>query len=83
MSGTRHRWVRLREHVYVCKRCGTGKVNAEKEPGWWVTTYHCPNGFSAESRVVPPCEPGPKTVAALAKYADVIAAGGVPKEARS
>lgn len=75
-----HRWVRLREHVYVCRICGTGRVNAEA-PGGWATTYHTPDGRSSVELHVPPCRPGQKTSAVLHKYAELIASGGVPKHA--
>lgn len=68
-----HRWVKLRLHVYICRKCGTGKVNAHRG-GEWITTYHRPTGESVESRHVPPCEVGPRTRRYLATYSDVIAA---------
>jgi hypothetical protein len=78
----RHRrWIRLRPHVYICTTCGTGKIHA-REGGAWVVTYHAPDGRSFTARQVPACEVGPKTAAALEKYAALITAGGVPKEHR-
>jgi len=68
----RHRWVKLRLHVYICGQCGTGKVNAERG-GEWVATYHCPDGKAVESSHVPPCERGVKTAAYIEKYQDEIA----------
>lgn len=73
------RWIRLREHFYICRHCGTGKENIELG-GTWGTVYHTPDGVSRTWRFTPPCQPGPRTAAALAKYAELIAAGGVPKE---
>lgn len=75
----RHRWVRLREHVYICRVCGCGKVN-EMIGNQWQTTYHRPDGTSVVASTVPVCLTGPITLAAVGKYADLIAAGGVPKE---
>lgn len=69
----RHRWLKLRLHVYICRKCGTGRVNAQVAGGWR-TTYHRPDGTSEVLSHVPPCERGPKTDAALAKYATELAA---------
>lgn len=67
----RHRWQKLRVHVYICWTCGTGKVNALRA-GMWETTYHRPDGTSVVSTHVPPCERGPLTDKYLARYADVL-----------
>lgn len=75
----RHRWTRLREHVYICRKCGCGKVN-EKIGNEWQTTYHRPDDISEIANAVPACVVGPRTNAAIDKYADLIAAGGVPKK---
>jgi hypothetical protein len=56
----RHAWTKLRIHVYVCRRCGTGKEN-EQRGVEWVTTYHRSDGSSVESARVPPCDVGPNT----------------------
>lgn len=69
---SRHKWVKLRIHVYICRVCGTGKVNAE-EHGSWFTTYHKPTGESVVSRHTPPCDVGPKTTKYLERYAAEIA----------
>lgn len=69
----RHRWLKLRLHTYICRKCGTGRVNALVSGGWQ-TTYHRPDGTSEVLSHVPPCERGPKTDAALAKYATELAA---------
>lgn len=64
----RHKWVKLRLHVYICGKCGMGKVNAN-EAGHWVTTYHLPSGESRPAAHTPPCAPGALTAKYLAKYA--------------
>lgn len=67
----RHKWQKLRIHVYICLMCGTGKVNALQR-GQWVTTFHRPDGTSVVGRHTPACEVGPKTQQYLAAYSDVI-----------
>lgn len=69
----RHRWVKLRIHVYICRDCGMGRENSERSPGDWVTTFHAPTGESRIAPRVPPCVTGPRTAQALAKYATQIA----------
>jgi hypothetical protein len=69
----RHRWVKLRVHVYICRKCGTGKVNAPDAQGNWFATFHRPDGTSLRSAHVPVCEVGPYTERYLAKHADAIA----------
>jgi hypothetical protein len=61
--------VKLRLHVYLCRKCGTGKVNAQDATGRWTPTWHRPDGTSIAASTTPPCEVGPKTAAALQKYA--------------
>lgn len=68
----RHRWTKLRDHVRICTKCGTGKVNALGKDGWFAT-FHRPDGTSQVRRHVPACEVGPLTDKYLAKYADVLA----------
>lgn len=63
----RHTWLKLRLHVYICRACGTGKVNARRS-GAWETTYHRPDGTSVVSAHVPACEVGPLTKKYLANY---------------
>lgn len=63
----RHRWAHPREHLYLCRRCGTAKVNA-LERGEWIATWHQPDGSTQRGGTTPPCEPGAKTDAYLAKY---------------
>lgn len=72
MTPRRHSWLKLRIHVYICRRCGCGKVNAQREGGAWFATFHLPTGASVESRTVPACEVGPMTAAALGKHRDAI-----------
>ena len=69
----RHAWVKLRLHVYVCRKCGTGKVNSESG-GVWLSTFHGPRGETVTGPHVPPCEPGPLTQKYLTKYAAEVAA---------
>ena len=72
MSTTRHRWVKLRVHVYICRVCGTGRVNSCDETGW-SATWHRPDGTAVVAPpTTPPCVKGPRTEAALAKYAQQI-----------
>lgn len=68
MTPRRHSWLKLRIHVYICRRCGCGKVNAQREGGAWFATFHLPTGESVESAKVPACAPGPETARFLAKY---------------
>jgi hypothetical protein len=68
----RHRWVKLRLHVYVCRHCGTGKENSQAGGGW-IQTYHQPTGRSVVLSKVPACEAGPHTARYLAKHAAMLA----------
>lgn len=68
----RHRWVKLREHTYLCRDCGTAKVNSQ-DGGQWIQTYHLPTGRSVVLSKVPRCETGPHTARYLAKYAELLA----------
>ena len=70
---TRHRWVKLRLHHYICRVCGAGKVNAEIRRNVWQTTFHLPDGTSVVTSRTPACELGSKTEVYLAKYAAIIA----------
>lgn len=67
MSGNRHKWVKLREHTYICRVCGCGRVNALVSGGWQ-STFHLPDGSSKVLRKRPACEVGPRTDAYLGKY---------------
>lgn len=69
----RHKWVKLRIHVYVCRICGTGRVNTHDETGW-NATWHRPDGADVVGGLTPACTPGPRTEAVLTKYAPEIAA---------
>lgn len=69
----RHSWVKPSEHVYICRLCGTGRVNAQTIRGEWFTTFHRPDGSRVVSPRVPSCEPGPRTAAYLKKYEAAIA----------
>jgi hypothetical protein len=71
---TRHKWVKLRTHVYVCAKCGTGKVNAfdDRQVGW-TATWHKADGGTQVGGETPPCAAGARTEAALVKYAVEIA----------
>jgi len=68
----RHKWVKVRLHVYICRQCGCGSVNAQGAKGEWFTTYHKPDGTSAIERHVPSCEVGAFTAAYLRKYESAI-----------
>lgn len=71
-SSTRHRWVKLRLHVYMCRSCGTAYENRHQTMGNWERVYFLPTGETRRLRQVPACEPGPRTPAALKKYADAL-----------
>lgn len=62
---SRHRWVKLMIHVYMCLTCGTGRTNFEKWPGTWSTRWTLPDGTKLEQSKTPPCVPGPQTAAKL------------------
>jgi hypothetical protein len=66
-KAARHKWIKLRIHVYLCKVCGMGRVNSDQD-GYWRTTYHYPTGISKIETRVPPCEIGEHTARYLAKY---------------
>jgi hypothetical protein len=68
----RHRWLKLRLHVRICLKCGTGRVNAQGPDGWFAT-FHRPDGTAQVRRHVPACEVGPLTSKYLAKYRDRLA----------
>lgn len=73
-AGTkRHKWVKVRLHVYICRQCGCGSVNAQDGNGGWFTTYHKPAGESEVARHVPACEVGPLTHTYLKRYESAIA----------
>jgi len=70
----RHRWVKLRIHVYICRTCGCGRVNDQDMSGRWFVTWHLPNGKAIATAKTPECATGEKTQAYLAKYAKEIEA---------
>lgn len=78
----RHRWVKLRIHVYICQKCGCGKVNSLEGKEWRVTFY-LPNGREHIATRTPPCEIGPLTTRYLGHYAEEIAAAATPAEAHA
>jgi hypothetical protein len=69
----RHRWVKIRTHVYVCRVCGTARTNSHDENGWFAT-WHRPDGSELVGGRTPACTPGPRTGLVLEKYAVEIAA---------
>jgi len=77
----RHKWVKLRIHVYICRTCGCGRVNAQDLSGRWFATWHLPDGHSIATAKTPECAIGEKTQVYLAKYAAEIAAGTNTKAA--
>ena len=68
----RHRWVKIRLHVYMCRQCGTGRENKQNAAGDWYVQFHLPSGASVVDPHVPACEVGIQTPARLAKYASAI-----------
>lgn len=64
----RHSWAKLREHAYICRKCGMGRVNAQRPDGQWFTTFHKPDGRSVVAIHVPPCEKGPRTARYLSAH---------------
>jgi hypothetical protein len=72
----RHRWVRLREHFRICRKCGCGRetVTPANNGGDWGVKYHRPTGESVILSHVPPCEVGPRSTDYLRKYAEEVAA---------
>lgn len=72
----RHSWVKLRVHVYICRKCGAGKVNAQRASGQWFVTWHLRTGESHDVPATPPCQVGPYTEKFLKKYEAAIACAG-------
>lgn len=68
----RHRWVKLRLHVYICRDCGTGYENLCVAPGQWERVWYLANGSNQLAGLTPECSPGARGAAALRKYADAI-----------
>lgn len=73
----RHSWVKLRVHVYMCKKCGTAYENKQDRTGGWYRTYFLPDRRQVNASHVPPCEPGPTTSKRIEHYAAAIACYGV------
>ena len=68
MKRKRHRWAKVKLHVYICRDCGTGEVHVQRGPYDWYTVFHLPSGVSITSNRVPPCERGPRTDRYLAAH---------------
>lgn len=69
----RHKWVKVKVHVYICRQCGSGRVNAQRGNGDWFTTFHLPDGSSIVALHVPACQPGRWTAAYLRKHESALA----------
>jgi hypothetical protein len=69
----RHRWIKVKLHVYICRQCGAGSVNSFEGKRGWITTVHYPDGTSEVSNKLRPCARGPKSDVYLAKYESAIA----------
>jgi hypothetical protein len=65
---TRHRWIKLAIHNYLCAKCGTVKVNEQIGEREYRQRYHVPDGTQKVLRHVPLCEPGPQTKVRLDFY---------------
>jgi predicted molibdopterin-dependent oxidoreductase YjgC len=65
----RHRWVRLREHCYMCMKCGTGYRNEHQTRGDWIRRWFPADGGYIIAAHTPPCSRGRFTVDRLDKYA--------------
>lgn len=70
---TRHRWVKLKTHVYVCAKCGTGKRNVLGRGVAWFQKWYLPNGTAIVDSHTPPCAVGVYTDERLRKCASAIA----------
>lgn len=75
----RHSWVRVKVHCYVCRTCGTCKVNAQRDNGDWFVTWHLPTGESHDVPATPPCQVAALTPKRLKHYESAIAVGGLVK----
>lgn len=69
----RHRWLKLRTHVYLCTSCGCGRENFHDADAGWMVRWHRSDGETAYGSPTPPCEPGPRGALALDKYAARVA----------
>jgi Zn finger protein HypA/HybF involved in hydrogenase expression len=63
----RHSWVRIREHNYMCKKCGMGKINIQVGDKEWEQNYLFPDGTEGRRSRVPPCAPGVFTESRVAR----------------
>lgn len=57
---SRHEWLKVRDHWYVCVKCGCLKENEMKpEGGFWRTWWHWPaDGRRVLMTATPICEVG-------------------------
>jgi hypothetical protein len=69
----RHRWVKVRIHVYCCRECGLVRENTEPTPGRWSVLWYLPSGGQTYDMQTPPCEPGPMTVRRLERLRNTTA----------
>lgn len=69
----RHRWVKLRIHVYICRDCGTAYENKQGPGVGWYRVYYKSNGTNSIEQHVPACEPGVRGARALQKYESALA----------
>lgn len=73
MPRERHSWVKLRLHVYMCRKCGTGYENKQDRTGGWFRVFYLPDKSIHRSPHVPVCEPGPTTLKRLEHYRSALA----------
>jgi hypothetical protein len=73
----RHKWIKLKVHVYLCRVCGLVKEHREDEG--WRTKYHLPDGTAHYFDSTPPCVNGEKTDERLKKYEIEIRVHNDPK----
>jgi hypothetical protein len=67
VAATRHSWARLKEHNYLCRKCGMVKVHVYDETLMtWTALWHLPDGTQDVRSRVAPCAPGEKTDGRLA-----------------
>ena len=68
----RHRWVKLRRHVYMCRHCGTAYENKPAARGQWYRVWYAADGVDRLGGLTPPCAPGVRGARALLKHADAL-----------
>lgn len=66
MSAAHHAWVKVKDHNYICRKCGMRKVNVNTGRDGWIAEWHAPDGSVARLRLAPPCAVGPETAERLA-----------------